>query len=155
MFYGEFEHAIDEKGRLSIPSRLRSPLRDAVIDQFVITRGFEKCLYMFAPNDWHRVEKQFRALPITKTKSRAFLRMFFSGASLVDCDKQGRVLVPKNLLDHAGIEKDVMIVGVSSRIEIWNKKDWKDYFENTKQQYAEMAEQLIDFDPTESNNGEI
>ena len=145
MFFGEHPHSIDSKGRLIIPVKLRSPLKDFCIDQFVITRGFDPCLYMFAPNEWHQIDKKFRALPITKAKSRALQRLFFSGASIVDCDKQGRILIPKHLLDYAVIEKDVMVVGLSSRIEIWAKEKWKNEYDNVKESYSQIAEELMDF----------
>lgn len=148
MFYGEYEHSIDDKGRLIIPSKLRSPIKDHCIDQFVVTRGFDshKCLYLFAPTEWSRIEKQFRSLPITQSKSRDFLRMFFSGAAVLDCDKQGRVLVPKKLLDYGGIEKDVMIIGVSSRFEIWDLNTWNTYIEEKRDSFSEMAENVVNLD---------
>ena len=147
MFFGEHPHTIDAKGRLIIPSKLRSPLKDYCIDQFVVTRGFDPCLYMFAPNEWHQIDKRFRSLKLlTKMKSRALQRLFFSGAGIVDCDRQGRILIPRHLMDYAGVVKDVMIVGLSSRIEIWAIERWKAEYERLKDSYSELAEELMDFD---------
>lgn len=147
MFFGEHPHSIDSKGRLIIPSKLRSPLKEYCIDQFVVTRGFDKCLYLFAPSEWHQIDKKFRSLKLlTKSKSRALQRLFFSGTAIVDCDKQGRVLIPKTLIDYAEIKKDVMVVGLSSRIEIWAQENWVAEYENLKESYSDLAEEMIDFD---------
>lgn len=146
MFFGEYPHTIDVKSRLIIPSRLRSPIKDYCIDQFVVTRGFDPCLWMFAPNEWHQIDKKFRSLPITKAKSRSLQRLFYSGASIVECDRQGRILIPRTLLEYGEIEKEVMVVGVSSRIEIWAVDKWKMEFEKSKDSYSEIAEDLIDFE---------
>lgn len=142
MFYGEFPHSMDSKGRITIPSKLRSPLKDYCVDQFVVTRGFDLCLYMFAPSEWHQIDKKFRSLPITKSSSRALQRSFFSGASIVDCDAQGRILIPKILLDYAKILKDVLIVGVSSRIELWAPEHYQAQMQD-REAYAKTAEELM------------
>lgn len=142
MFYGEFPHSMDSKGRITIPSRLRSPLKDYCVDQFVVTRGFELCLYMFAPSEWHQIEKKFRSLTIFKSKTRALQRSFFSGASIVDCDAQGRILIPKTLLDYAKIMKDVLIVGVSTRIELWAPEHYQEQMQD-RDAYAKTAEELM------------
>ena len=144
MFLGEYPHSLDSKGRITIPSRLRSPLKDYCIDQFVVTKGFEPCLYMFAPNEWHQIEKKFRSLPIMKARSRALQRIFFSGAAIVDCDAQGRVLIPKTLLDYGQISRDVMIMGVSSRIEIWTPEKYREQVQDKFQDsYGQIAEEMM------------
>jgi MraZ protein len=142
MFTGEFQHTLDVKGRVIIPSRLR----DGLGDRFVVTRGLDHCLFVYPPAEWSRLEQKLKQLPFTKSDSRAFMRLFFSGAMEVEADKQGRVLIPQNLRDYAGIEKDVMIIGVSNRVEIWNEKSWKDYFGNADDNFEELAEKLVDFD---------
>ncbi|MDW7738699.1 MAG: division/cell wall cluster transcriptional repressor MraZ [Bacillota bacterium] len=142
MFTGEFQHTLDVKGRVIIPSRLR----DGLGDRFVVTRGLDHCLFVYPPSEWSRLEQKLKQLPFTKSDSRAFMRLFFSGAMEVEADKQGRVLIPQNLRDYAGIEKDVMIIGVSNRVEIWNEKSWKDYFGNADDNFEELAEKLVDFD---------
>jgi MraZ protein len=151
MFLGEYPHSIDSKSRITIPSKLRSPLKDYCIDQFVVTRGFEPCLFMFAPNEWHQLNKQLSSFPLTNEKSRSLQRMFFSGAGIVDCDAQGRILVPKNLLDHAQISRDVIIIGASNRIEIWSPENYKKYVQDMiSGSYAKIAEELTAFNFKES-----
>ncbi len=148
MFFGTHEHILDTKGRLTVPSKLRSPLNDFCIEQFMVVRGFEPCLYMFAPSEWNQINKQFRSFKhFAKKKSRSLQRQFFSGAVPVDCDKQGRILIPKYLLKYAQIEKNVVLIGASSRIEVWSKEQWQEEFNAGNQGYAELVEDLdIDFE---------
>ncbi len=142
MFTGEYQHTLDGKGRVIIPSRLR----DGLGDSFVVTRGLDQCLFVYPNSEWVRLEQKLKQLPFTKSDSRAFTRMFFSGAMEVETDKQGRVLIPQNLREYARIDKDVMIIGVSNRVEIWNEAAWKDYFSEANENYEELAEKLVDFD---------
>ena len=145
MFYGEYEHTLDEKGRLIIPSRFRAPIKDNFIDRFFITRGFEKCLYVFVEQEWRRIEEKFRQLPFTKSVARSLSRNFFSGACESECDKQGRILVPKRLIDYASLQKDVAIIGVSKRMEIWDRSSWKEFSEKSLETYEQAAEDIVDF----------
>ncbi|HED24721.1 MAG TPA: transcriptional regulator MraZ [Firmicutes bacterium] len=142
MFTGEFQHILDSKGRVIIPSRLR----DGLGDRFVITRGLDHCLFAYPAAEWTRLEQKLKQLPFTKSDSRAFMRLFFSGAMEVEADKQGRVLIPQNLREYAGIEKEVMVIGVSNRVEIWSEQAWRDYFGEANNNYEELAEKLVDFD---------
>ncbi len=142
MFTGEFQHTLDGKGRVIIPSRLR----DGLGDSFVITRGLDQCLFVYPSSEWVRLEQKMKQLPFTKKDSRAFSRLFFSGAMEVEADKQGRVLIPQNLRDYAGIEKEVVFIGVSGRVEIWSESSWKNYFGEANDNYEELAEKLVDFD---------
>ena len=142
MFTGEFQHTLDGKGRVIIPSRLR----DGLGDRFVITRGLDQCLFVYPSSEWVRLEQKLKQLPFTKKDSRAFSRLFFSGAMEVEADKQGRILIPQNLREYAGIEKDVMFIGVSNRVEVWSEAAWKDYFGRASENYEELAEKLVDFD---------
>ena len=144
MFYGEYEHTIDRKGRLIIPSKFREAMKNHFIERFVITRGLDKCLFLFAEDEWRAQENKFRTLSFTKQESRQFNRFYFSGASELTCDKQGRVLVPDYLKEFAEIKLDVMLVGVSNRIEIWDKEGWKKFYEQFKQSYEQIAEKLIE-----------
>ncbi|MCK5706947.1 MAG: division/cell wall cluster transcriptional repressor MraZ [Candidatus Aureabacteria bacterium] len=146
MFYGEYEHTVDEKGRLIVPSKLRAPMKDNFIDRFFVTRGFEKCLFIFAEQEWRRIEEKFRQLPITKSVARSLARNFYSAACESDCDKQGRILIPKRLLDYAGLQKEVIIIGVSKRIEVWDKENWKIYSEKSLENYEQAAEDIVGFD---------
>ncbi len=142
MFTGEFQHTLDGKGRVIIPSRLR----DGLGERFVVTRGLDQCLFVYPTSEWVRLEQKMKQLPFTKRDSRAFSRLFFSGAMEVEADKQGRVLIPQNLREYAGIEKDVMFIGVSNRVEVWSEAAWKDYFGQANENYEELAEKLVDFD---------
>ncbi|MGD7043587.1 division/cell wall cluster transcriptional repressor MraZ [Jeotgalibacillus proteolyticus] len=142
MFMGEYQHNIDTKGRIIVPAKYR----EYVEDVFVITRGLDQCLFGYPMNEWRRLEEKVRSLPVTKKDARAFARFFFSGAVECEIDKQGRINLPKNLLDYAKIEKECMILGVSSRIEIWGKSIWENYLDEQEDSFAEIAENLIDFD---------
>ncbi len=142
MFTGEYQHTLDGKGRVIIPSKLREGLGD----RFVVTRGLDKCLFVYPNSEWVRLEQKLKQLPFTKSDSRAFTRFFFSGAMEVEADKQGRILIPNNLREYAGIEKEVMFIGVSNRVEVWNEESWKNYFVEADENYEELAEKLVDFD---------
>ena len=142
MFTGEFQHALDDKGRVIIPARLREELGD----RFVITRGLDQCLFIYPSGEWARIEQKLKELPFTRSDARAFTRLFFSGAAELEADKQGRILIPQNLREYAGIEKEVMIIGVSSRVEVWSEKAWREYSSEANQHFEEVAEKLVDFE---------
>lgn len=142
MFTGEYQHTLDGKGRVIIPSKLR----DGLGDRFVITRGLDQCLFVYPNSEWVRLEQKLKQLPFTKSDSRAFTRLFFSGAMEVEADKQGRILIPNNLREYAGIEKEVMFIGVSNRVEVWSEESWKNYFGEANENYEELAEKLVDFE---------
>ncbi len=144
MFYGEFEHALDRKGRIIIPSKFRDALKEHYIERFFITRGLDKCLFMFAEDEWRLQEQKFKAMSFTKSEFRRFNRIYFSGASDLTPDKQGRILIPTYLKEYAGIKKDVFIIGVSNRIEIWGRENWKEYYQISKDTFEDVAEKLID-----------
>jgi len=146
MFYGEFEHALDRKGRLIIPSKFIDALVLYDIERFFITRGLDKCLFIFGEDEWKTQEQKFKSMPFTKSEYRRFNRLYFSGASELVPDKQGRILVPSYLKNYANIKKDVYIVGVSNRIEIWARDSWKDYYSVSKDSFEEVAEKLIDLE---------
>ena len=143
MFYGEHDHTIDRKGRLIIPSQFRQVMKERYVERFVITRGLDKCLFLFPEDEWRAQENRFRALSFTKQEARRFNRFYFAGAAELNCDRQGRVLVPSYLKDFAGIKRDVVLVGVSNRIEIWDKEEWKKFCEEFKSSYEQIAEKLL------------
>ena len=143
MFYGEHEHAIDKKGRLIIPSGFRESFKEYDIEKLYVTRGLDRCLFLFTENEWKSQESKFKSIPFTKSEARKFNRLYFSGAVQIECDKQGRVLLPKYLKDYAGIKKDVMIIGVSNRIEIWSKEAWEGYYNSSKESFEDIAEKLM------------
>jgi len=144
MFYGEFEHALDAKGRIIIPSKFREVFRKKRIEKFYITRGLDRCLFVFPEEEWKAHDQKFKQLPFTKQEARQFNRLYFSGAAEVCCDKQGRILLPPYLKEYALIKEHVMIVGISDRFEIWALEKWKDYFQDSLESFEEIAEKLIE-----------
>lgn len=143
MFYGEYEHTIDKKGRLIIPSKFRESFKEYEVEKFYITRGLDKCLFLFTETEWKSQEAKFKSISFTKKEARKFNRLYFSGAGQIDCDKQGRILIPKYLKDFAGIKRDVVIIGVSNRIEIWSKEGWGQYYNDSKESFEDIAEKLM------------
>ena len=142
MFIGEFMHALDAKGRLFIPARFREGLGE----RFIVTKGLDRCLFGFPLAEWGKLEKRLYRLPFAKADARAFARLFFSGAAELEVDKQGRVLIPANLREYAGLVKDVVILGVSTRVEFWAQEEWERYSAQTQAAYEEIAEKIVDFD---------
>jgi len=106
----------------------------------------DRSLFVYHLDEWSSLEAKLRAMPFAKAEARAFLRMFFSGAAEVEVDKQGRILIPSLLREHAELEKEVALIGVSNRVEIWNKENWRDYSNNLSLSYEQIAEKLIDFE---------
>jgi MraZ protein len=142
MFMGEYHHSVDNKGRLIVPSKFR----DELGDMFIITRGLDQCLFGYPLSEWELIEEKLKGLPLTKKDARAFTRFFFSGATESELDKQGRINIPAPLLQYAKLEKECVILGVSNRIEIWSKQIWEDYFTESEESFAEIAENMIGFD---------
>ncbi|MBO0959214.1 division/cell wall cluster transcriptional repressor MraZ [Neobacillus sp. MM2021_6] len=142
MFMGEYHHSIDIKGRMIVPSKFRDELGDI----FIITRGLDQCLFGYPVSEWELIEEKLKGLPLTKKDARAFTRFFFSGATESELDKQGRINIPAPLLQYAKLEKECVILGVSNRIEIWSKQIWEDYFTQSEESFAEIAENMIGFD---------
>ncbi|EZH67145.1 cell division protein MraZ [Bacillaceae bacterium JMAK1] len=142
MFMGEYTHAIDEKGRLIIPSKFREQLGD----QFVVTRGMDQCVFVYPRTEWELLEQKLKSLPFTKKDARAFTRFFFSGAQETSFDKQGRVNIPLPLRTYANLEKECAIIGVSRRVEIWNSSIWEAYFTESEESFSEIAESMEDLD---------
>lgn len=140
MFMSEYQHNIDSKGRLFIPARFREGLGDS----FIITKGLDGCLFVYTHQEWDALEQKMKSLPFTKGDARAFVRFFFSGAAICEVDKQGRILIPVNLREYARLEKDVVIIGVSTRVEIWSKDQWEQYSARAASSYEETAEKLMD-----------
>lgn len=142
MFMGEYQHSIDNKGRLIIPAKFR----DGLGENFVITKGLDNCLFIYPMDEWKILEAKLKALPLTKADARAFVRFFFSGATECELDKQGRILLPANLREYAALDKDVVIIGVASRVEIWSKEHWEKYAGQAEMDYENIAEKLEDLD---------
>ena len=123
MLIGEYEHSLDAKGRLIMPAKLREDIGE----KFIITKGLDGCLFGFSQNEWTNFEEKLKTLPLTNKNARDFVRFFLSGATECEIDKQGRFLIAGNLRQYAEMEKEVAIIGVGTRIEIWNKEKWKQY----------------------------
>ena len=120
LFMGRYNHTIDPKGRLSIPSKYREILGD----EFVVSRGMDGCLFVYADEEWKVFEAKLASLPLINQEARQFARFFLSGAQYVTVDKQGRILMPQDLREFAGLEKAVVLAGTGSRIEIWSLEKW-------------------------------
>ncbi len=144
MFYGEYNHGIDRKGRLILPARFREVCKEQSIDKFFITRGLDKCIFMFTEEEWRIQERKFKGLSFTKQESRKFNRLFFSGAVEILPDKQGRFIIPTYLKHYAGISKEAIVIGVSNRIEIWDSEIWKQFFRNSSGTFEQVAENMIE-----------
>ncbi len=144
MFYGEFKHSIDEKGRVILPSKFRDVSREFAVDKFFLTRGLDKCIFMFGESEWQIQEEKFRRASFTKKETRSFNRMFFAGAIDVIPDKQGRFIIPQYLKDYAGIKKDIVVIGVSNRIEVWDRKKWSEFYADSSDSFEQVAENILD-----------
>ena len=142
MFMGEYQHSIDAKGRMIVPAKFREILGET----FVLTRGLDHCIFGYPMDEWRKLEQKLKDLPMTNKDARAFARFFFSGANEVELDKQGRINIPSTLIQHAKLEKECIVLGVSSKIEIWAKDTWNSYFEESSESFNEIAENLIGID---------
>ncbi len=136
MFMGEYNHTVDAKGRLIVPSKFREQLGE----EFVVTKGLDGCLFVYENTEWKALEEKLHALPLTNANARKFSRFFLAGATACEVDKQGRILLPAVLREFAKIDKDVVLVGVGSRIEIWSREVWN--ASNTYDDMDEIAENM-------------
>src|SRR5690625_715 len=138
---GEYQHNLDMKGRIIVPAKFREGLGD----MFVLTRGLDRCLFVYPMGEWKVMEQKLKQLPLTKKDARKFTRFFLSGATECEIDKQGRISIPQPLRSYAQLEKACIVIGVSSRIEIWDETVWQQYVEESEETFAEIAENLMDF----------
>lgn len=139
---GEFQHNIDTKGRMIVPAKFREGLGDS----FVLTRGLDNCLFVYPMEEWKILEGKLKQLPLTKKDARQFTRFFFSGAVECEIDKQGRINIPQTLRTYSKLDKECIVIGVSSRLEIWSKDVWETYFAQSEESFEDIAENLLDFD---------
>lgn len=138
MFIGEYQHSIDPKKRLAIPSKFKADLKNKV----VITRGLDKCLFIYPMKVWAGLAEKLGNLPVGESGTRSFIRLMLAGAIDAEVDKQGRILIPDYLKEYAGLSKNVVIAGVYNRLEIWDEKKWAGYKKNAEKNSDEIAEQL-------------
>ena len=138
MFIGEYAHSLDLKGRMAIPAKFRKGL----VSGAIITRGLDRCLFIFSKTEWEKLATKLIDLPLAQANSRAFVRLMMSGAVDVEIDNQGRVLVPEYLRQYAGLSKNAVVTGLLNRIEVWDEASWKEYKTKTESQSDEIAEKM-------------
>ncbi len=143
-FKGSYSYSVDSKGRINIPARLRKYVSTEANDTFVITRGFEQCLFVYPLDEWNRLEQSIRALSSSNPKDRYFTRTLLQIATESQLDGQARITVPKELLQFAGIETEVLIIGVFERIELWNPKVYQKYLESQPDSYENIAQAVLE-----------
>ena len=140
MLIGEFEHSIDTKGRLVLPAKIKDDLGK----EFIVTKGLDGCLFGYSLEEWNKFEEKLKTLPLTNKITRDFVRFFLSGAVEEETDKQGRFLLPANLREYASLTKDAVIIGVGTRIEIWDKKKWIEYNSEENLSVDSIAEKMTE-----------
>lgn len=140
MLLGEYNHNIDEKGRVSVPAKFREDLGAS----FIVTKGLDNCLFAYSKEEWQTFETKLKTLPLTNVNARNFIRFFFSGATECEIDKQGRINIPQNLREYAGFSKELYIIGVSTRVEIWDKEKWQNYTSPENMDLDQIASQMSD-----------
>ncbi len=138
MLLGEYNHTLDNKGRMAIPAKFRDKMTAGAI----ITRGIDNCLFVFASAEWENLAKKLIALPLAQANSRAFMRLMLAGATDVELDGQGRILIPDYLRKYAGLKKETVVAGLYNRIEIWDEAAWSTYKTKTENASEQIAEQL-------------
>lgn len=140
MFIGEYEHSVDVKGRVIMPAKLREDIGE----KFILTKGLDGCLFAYSQTEWTNFEEKLKTLPLTNKNARDFVRFFLSGAIECEIDKQGRFLIPGNLRTYAKLDKEIVIIGVGTRIEIWNKASWLESEENiSADEIAENMDKIL------------
>lgn len=142
MFMGEYLHNMDKKGRVIMPANFREKLQD----KFVITRGLDNCLFLYPPAEWEKLEEELNSLPLTQKDARKFVRFFLSGATECDLDSQGRISLPKNLRSYADLDREIVIAGIGSRIELWAREKWDEYLSEAEDSHEEIAATLDNLD---------
>ena len=138
MFMGEYHHNIDTKGRIVIPNKVRDDLGE----NFIVTRGLDGCLFLYPKTEWDNVIAKYKEIPDTKNK-RQFMRIFLSGATICEYDKQGRINIPKPLVEYAKLIKDCIIIGVDEKLEIWSKDCWDKFINDNEESLSDIADDLF------------
>ena len=140
VFIGEYQHVLDSKGRVIMPSKFREGLGE----RFVVTKGLDHCLFVYPQNEWQEFERKLRTLHLTSKDARAFTRFFFAGATECELDKQGRILIPANLREYAELVKELVIIGVANRVEIWSKERWDEYNDEANLDHQSIVEKMAE-----------
>ena len=139
MFMGEYHHNIDDKGRLIIPSKFRNELGE----KFIVTRGLEECLFVYSISEWNEIINKLKQLPFTNKDARLFMRMFMSGATECELDKNGRINIPTILAKYASLDKECVVIGVNERLEIWSSSKFDNFFNENIDNFSDIAENLF------------
>ena len=142
MLIGEYRHNIDDKGRITIPSKFR----EEIGMKFVVTRGLDGCLFVYSMDNWNKIVSKLQTLPFTKKDARTFMRFFLSGATVCEFDKQGRINLSNSLILYAGIQKECTIIGVNDRLEIWASEKLDAIMEENELNFSDIAENLFEGD---------
>ncbi|MBU2575632.1 division/cell wall cluster transcriptional repressor MraZ [Patescibacteria group bacterium] len=138
MFIGEYQHSIDNKGRMAIPAKFRQSLKKGAF----VTRGLDNCLFIYTQEEWKNLVEKLSDLPLSQEKSRAFTRLMLAGAMDVSLDSQGRILIPEYLRKFANLKKETIVAGLYNRLEIWDTRQWQIYKQKTEKQSTKIAEEL-------------
>lgn len=138
MFLGEYHYAIDEKGRITIPSKVRFDLGE----QFILTRGLDNCLFIYPMKEWNQIIEKYKLLPNTKD-ARNFMRFLLSGATICELDKQGRINISQPLINYANLTKECVIIGVNDHLEIFSEQNWTEFIKNNEGNFSEIADNLF------------
>ncbi len=137
---GEYHHNVDAKLRMIVPSKFRDDLGERVI----VTRGLENCLFVYSEKEWAQIVNKLKSLPFTKKDARSFTRIFMSGATVCEFDKQGRIKITSPLATYADIKKECVIIGVNDRLEIWSIEKWNEFFDNNRNDLSDIADHLFE-----------
>lgn len=140
MFIGEYNHSLDDKGRLAVPKKFREDLSTGA----VVTRGLDTCLFLYTRKEWEKLAEKLANLPFAQANTRAFARLMLAGAMDVEMDKQGRVILPEYLRSFAGMKKNVVVAGLYNRLELWDEERWQAYKKQTEDKSTQIAEQMAD-----------
>jgi MraZ protein len=143
MWYGEYTHNLDKKDRFVLPAKFRDKAEVLEKKKFYMTRGLEGCLFLFSEDVWKSFEEKLKAVSFTKHEGRSFNRLYFSGAQEIEIDSQGRIFIPAYLKEFAQIKREIIIVGVADRIEIWDKERWQRFYQENKKKFEDAAENLF------------
>ena len=142
-FMGSYTYSVDHKGRVSIPTKFRKYIDEDADEALIITRGLDGCLFAYPIDEWQRIDERLRALPVTQQNTRVFVRMLTATAISVTLDKQGRIAIPRGLLELAGIESDVFFVGTLDHFELWNPSQYDQLMNESGQSYESIAETIL------------